>query len=362
MRTVVVDGIEHWLGHVKDFTKNASLTQFLPKDNRISMAWVRLEAGERLDEHIHPVESMILMCEGGARTLGDVRETMNAGDILLVPPGKLHGFIGMPPNGFWGLSIQFDSRGLYEDITDPWATFTSELDQRHGNDNVVEKLLRKNEEYMERFDKHRLFAMVRNGLLDDEGIRRRFLDCFQVWSNYFQKMVLTRAITSKQKGFEELAWLHLYEELGHNQDLAKSRDDLQTIFDPLLEATCSWFASKMEHIGEAEKVVLSHVVVEASATFFYKHVQPALAQSEVKGHFDVHSVVDDGHVEMGYAFLRKLSIDDGSALFEVQHQGWAMLMAVMARIADLTVHNAGGAAATNAEQDSRHAIADAVAI
>ncbi|MBX9296629.1 cupin domain-containing protein [Chromobacterium piscinae] len=362
MRTVVVDGVEHWLGHVKDFTKNAPLTQFLPKDNRISMAWVRLEAGERLDAHIHPVESMIVMCEGGARTLGDVRETMNAGDILLVPPGKLHGFIGMPPSGFWGLSIQFDSRGLYEDIADPWATFTDELEQQNGAGSVVEQLLLKNEEYMERFDKHRLFAMVRNGLLSDAAAKRRFLDCFQVWSNYFQKMVLMRAVTARQKGFDDLAWQHLYEELGHNQSLAKSRDDLQTVFDPLLEATCSWFASKMEHIGEAEKVVLSHVVVEASATYFYKHVQPILAQTDVKDHFDVHSVVDEDHVEMGYAFLRTLSIEDGHSLFEIQHQGWAMLMAVMARIADLTVHHTGGGAEASAEKDRSDAVADAVAV
>src|SRR6185437_4850373 len=121
MRTVVVNGVEHWLGHVKDFKKHGELTNFLPKDDRVSMAWVRLEAGEELDEHTHPVESMILMCEGGATTTGDVCDQMNAGDVLIVPPGKRHGFIGAQPNGFWGLSMQFDSRGLYEDITDPWA-------------------------------------------------------------------------------------------------------------------------------------------------------------------------------------------------------------------------------------------------
>ncbi|MEO3960393.1 hypothetical protein, partial [Chromobacterium piscinae] len=176
------------------------------------------------------------------------------------------------------------------------------------------------------------------------------------------KMVLMRAVTARQKGFDDLAWQHLYEELGHNQSLAKSRDDLQTVFDPLLEATCSWFASKMEHIGEAEKVVLSHVVVEASATYFYKHVQPILAQTDVKDHFDVHSVVDEDHVEMGYAFLRTLSIEDGHSLFEIQHQGWAMLMAVMARIADLTVHHTGGGAEASAEKDRSDAVADAVAV
>jgi len=183
---------------------------FLPKDNRVSIAWVRLEAGEQLDEHIHPVDSMILICEGGARTLGGIQEIMNEGDILLVPQGQPHGFIGLSPNGFWGLSLQFDSRGLYENISDPWATFTNEDKIFAMNErDTANQLFRKNEEYMERFDKHRLFALVRNGLLDSVEAKGKFLDCFQVWSNYFQKMVLARVMTIQHPIFEDLAWQHL---------------------------------------------------------------------------------------------------------------------------------------------------------
>lgn len=357
MRTVVVDGVEHWLGHVKDFTKNATLVNFLPKDNRISMAWVRLEAGEQLDAHIHPVDSMILICEGSTRTLGEVREDMSAGDILVVPQRKPHGFIGMPPDGFWGLSIQFDSRGLYENIEDPWATFLArEQALASSEGTIAEQLFKKNEEYMERFDKHRLFALVRNGLVNDPEARKRFLDCFQVWSNYFQKMVLTRVVTLQHPMFEELAWLHLVEELGHNRDLAKSRADLQPVFDPVLEATCAWFPWKTGLISDAEKVVLIHLVVEASATFFYKHLGPAMAATDAKEHFDSHKIADDAHVEMGYAFLRKFPLDNWERLFEIQRQGWAMLMAVMGRIGDLVVHNSGSAAAESKRPDQRHAI------
>ena len=195
MRTIVVDGVEHWLGHVKDFTKNTNLAEFLPKDNRISMAWVRLEAGEELTPHVHPVPSMILIVEGSAGTTGDKHAVMNAGDALLVPQRRPHGFVGLEPNGFWGLSIQFDSRGLYEDIEDPWATFLADEKSAELAGSPIEQLFKKNEEYMERFDKHRLFVLARNGLLNNPQTRRRFLDCFQVWSNHFQKMVLNRVVT-----------------------------------------------------------------------------------------------------------------------------------------------------------------------
>ena len=341
MRTIEVDGVEHWLGHVKDFTKNKSLTNFLPNDNRISMAWVRLEAGEELEEHVHPVDSMILMCEGGATTTGDVKVDMGAGDILLVPPGKLHGFKGATPNGFWGLSLQFDSRGLYENMDDPWATFLPEsISDESKAKGIAEQLFDLNEEYMERFDKHRLFALVNKGLLDKPGAEKRFLDCFQVWSNYFQKMVIARVMTLQDQQFEDLAWLHLVEELGHNRDLAKKRSDLQLVFDPILESTSAWFASKMDTIGEVEKVVLVHLVVEASATFFYKHIHPAMASTKSAEHFEVHNVVDEDHVEMGYEFLRHLKLTEGDKLFEIQRQGWSMLMVLMGRIADLVVHSA----------------------
>jgi quercetin dioxygenase-like cupin family protein len=338
MRTIVVDGIEHWLGHVKDFTKNARLADFLPKDNRISMAWVRLEAGEELTPHTHPVPSMILIVEGSARTTGDKHAVMNAGDALLVPQRRPHGFIGLPPNGFWGLSIQFDSRGLYEDIEDPWATFLASEDTSETARSPVEQLFKKNEEFMERFDKHRLFVLVRNGLLKNPESRRRFLDCFQVWSNQFQKMILNRVVTLQDPLFEELAWQHLSEELGHNRDLAKGRTDLLPVFDPVLEGVCSWFPSKIGVISDLEKLVLVHLVVEASAVFFYKHVRPAMGTTDGKKHFDSHKSADEAHVEMGYEFLRKTSSADWPRLFEIQRQGWAMLMAVMGRIADLVVH------------------------
>ncbi|OWO80962.1 hypothetical protein B5C26_15365 [Photorhabdus luminescens] len=338
IHTIEVNGVEHWLGHVKDFMKNNQLIDFLPDDNRISMAWVRLEAGEELEPHIHPVESMILLCEGSAESTGDIQTAMEAGDALLVPPGHLHGFKGGYPDGFWGLSIQFDSRGLYEDFTDPWATFLPEQINKNLGTTIAEQLFSRNETYMERFDKHKLFSLVNRGLLKKTQAKKRFLDCFQVWSDHFQKMVLTRAATLHNDAFEELTMSHLEEELGHNRDIKNNRIDFEPVFDPVLEAASSWFAYKMITATELEKVVLVHLVVEASATFFYKHIKPVMDDTTPKAHFDVHSILDDEHVRMGYEFISNYNIEDGKPLFEIQNKGWAMLMTVMSRIADLTVY------------------------
>ena len=352
IRTIEVNGVEHWLGHVKDFMKQPHLLNFLPDDKRVSMAWVRLEAEEELEPHIHPVESMILLCEGGARTSGDVKVEMQAGDALLVPPGKLHGFKGALPNGFWGLSLQFDSRGLYEDYSDPWATFLPENIDKNVSGSVAQQLFSRNEIYMDRFDKHKLFSLVNRGLLDNPVAKSTFLDCFQVWSDYFQRMVLTRASTLNNRAYEHMTMSHLEEELGHNRQLKERRQDFEEVFDPTLEATSSWFVSQMYTATELEKVVLVHLVVEASAVFFYSHIKPALANSPTQEHFDLHSVLDDEHVRMGYDFISEAEIQDNQSLFEIQKKGWAMLMTVMSRISDLTVYASNISASDKPQKES----------
>jgi hypothetical protein len=113
------------------------------------------------------------------------------------------------------------------------------------------------------------------------------------------------------------------------------------VFDPILEAVCSWFPSKIGMMSDIEKTVLVHLVVEASALFFYKHVQPAMGSSGAKNHFDTHKEGDEAHVQMGYEFLRKVTSADWPRLFDIQRQGWAMLMALMGRVADLVVHSSG---------------------
>ena len=40
---------------------------------------------------------------------------------------------------------------------------------------------------------------------------------------------------------------------------------------------------------------------------------------------------------MGYDFLRKVTSADWQSLFDIQREGWSMLMAVMGRVADLVV-------------------------
>lgn len=343
IHTVIEGGREHVLGILKEFKRHERLSGFLPRDFRVAMAWVHLDAGQTLEPHVHPVDSMILICRGHVRALGDREAELKEGDILLVPHGRKHGFTGSGADGFWGISVQFDSRGLYEDLTDPWASFLNDEAReapgtlRSAAEDPLDRLLAANDRYLTNFSKHRLFTMAQSGYLEDAGVRARFLDCFQVWSSHFQRMLQGRAFLSVDPSFHQLAQSHLDEELGHDQLLKRHRPDCRPVWDPVLEAACAWFPSQMSCLGELEKVVLVHLVVEASASVFYREMAPVMAGATSRAHFEAHADAEDQrHFEMGVALLRQhVRYLDLRSLMAVQKRGWDMLSTVFGRIAEL---------------------------
>jgi quercetin dioxygenase-like cupin family protein len=120
---VVEDGHTHSLGEQRDFRRNPLLAQFLSERGRLAIAWVRLGAGQVLEPHRHPLRSMVLVCRGRGELIGPFEAPLAEGDAVLVPANYLHGFRGLGPEGVEGLSIQFDDRGLYEDIEHPLVGF-----------------------------------------------------------------------------------------------------------------------------------------------------------------------------------------------------------------------------------------------
>jgi quercetin dioxygenase-like cupin family protein len=109
------NGTKHDLGEHRDFSRHPTLRQFIPNPARLAISWAFLEPGQTLEPHLHPIRSMIVVCRGSGRLLGDKTSALEEGDIVAVGPGRLHGFVGGEPHGLQVLSIQFEERGLYED-------------------------------------------------------------------------------------------------------------------------------------------------------------------------------------------------------------------------------------------------------
>jgi quercetin dioxygenase-like cupin family protein len=338
IHTVIENGREQVLGILKEFRRHDVMSSFLPRDFSVAIAWVHLDPGQTLETQLHPVDSMILICRGKALAFGDYVGDLNEGDGLLVPHGARHGFTGAGDDGFWGLSIQFNSRGLYEDLDDPWAKFLDlETARRKPTaDDPLQALFANNDRLLDHFAKHRLFSLIAKGEFDSDKKRERFFDCFQIWSDHFQQMVLARAAMSMDRRFGVVARDHLTDELGHNDVLSSSRKAGRQLWDPVLESLCSWFPWKMMTSSDEERLVLVHLVVEASATVFYRQTARLFQTSKAQPHFDLHGhTTDNRHVELGTDLLRKIPISDHARLIDIQQRGWDTLGAVFGRIADL---------------------------
>jgi len=336
IRSVVVEGVEHNLGILKDFRSHPELARFLPEDARLALSWVHLEPSEALAEHVHPVDSMIVVGAGQGRTTGDLEESFGDGDIVLLPSGCLHGFVGAGESGLWALSIQFNERGLYEDPSAALVGFGDA--QKFAADDEepsFERLLARNRQYCDQHRNNSLFALVRSGRLDDAQCRRRFLDAVQVWSNWFQKAVLARSALTDDPRFSPLYRDHLDEEYGHDTRLSADRNGRPETWDPVLEATSSWFAWKMLSLDNLEKIVLVHLVLEGAGAVFLPVVQPIIDSFHETTYFTLHKQADAGHATSADSYLAGHSVPTYRRLLRVQREGWDMFNVLCSRMATL---------------------------
>ncbi|MGI4753252.1 MAG: hypothetical protein ACRYE8_05965 [Janthinobacterium lividum] len=197
---------------------------------------------------------------------------------------------------------------------------------------LINRLITNNEQYKARFSHNKIFTIK----LDEVEQKNRFLSYFQNWSDEFQRMVMARAVLSEHKEFKQLALKHLIDEFGHNIELSKIQE--QEITDPILEALGSWFTFKMMTLGDNERTVLVHLVVESCATIFYEKLGALFLNHHSAQHFNTHMELDPEHEEMGLELLKQKNINDES-LLSVQHKGWDMIEALFARLAELTETN-----------------------
>ncbi len=131
-------------------------------------------------------------------------------------------------------------------------------------------LLEKNKEFVKNYEQNALMVLVKSQQMSDPRKRSMLLDCIQVFSNYFQKTVMLRRVLTENKLFLHIAQTHLMEEFGHDISLMKDRNNNPPKWDPILESCSCWFSWKMFTLDNAEKTLLVHLVLEASAHLFSK--------------------------------------------------------------------------------------------
>lgn len=330
--SITIGGKEHPLGILKEFRKSPILGRFLPENSRMSLSWVHLGADEVLDPHVHPTESMIVMAQGEGILLdGKAEFKIGTGDVIVIPRGCSHGFVGKGTQGYWALSVQFEGMGLYEDTANARVTFEKQMTAP-----FYDQLLAANQPFRVQYTQNEIFEFVRSDAVADKAARGRLLDSILVWSNYFQRVVLARSAFTDDTRYSGIFKEHLDEEYNHNTALARDRGpELTEVWDPILESTSSWFAWKMLTLDNLDKLVLVHLVLEAAATEWHRVAHPIMSRYRETNHFQTHDQVDHGHEDLGLELLEKIDADTFKRLSSVQKEGWDMMNVMCARMAEL---------------------------
>jgi len=330
LKSIEIGNDVHHLGLLLDFRKNRDLAAFLPGQGRFSLSWVRLKKEETLSAHAHPTASMIIITEGEGVTMGDIQQPIAAGDIVIVSPHSKHGFTGKGKEGFWALSIQFEGLGLYEDPTRARVKFA----QNGALTDPISLLEKDQVKHEERFRKGALMKLINSEFVQQEEVRDKLLEALNFWSDWFQRILAARVAAGNPKEYQELAEQHFAEEAGHNKSLLSMRHNMPVAFwEPILDATSSWFYQKVLSGTPEERTILMHCVLESASCIFHTQAQSMFPETN---HFSLHSELDQEHSKEGFEVLRKYPVHDVEHLREILWEGWRMaeyLTGSMARYA-----------------------------
>lgn len=316
------------LGKLFDFHKHPVLSQFIPQQARLSVSWVNLKKDHVLECHQHPTGSLIIICEGEGEVFGDCQQKIKAGDVVVVPPGYKHGFIGRGVDGFWALSNQFEGDGLYENQNSPRVEFVG---GQNASKIAMAKLMAEQSKLEKQFNKNPLMLLAKSSKLDDPGVKERLLEALNCWSDWFQKILAARLAMEQKLEYFEAAEQHFKEEIGHNKLLLGIRHNKPvTYWDPLLDSAASWFHHQVISATDEEKTIYMHLILEGASTQFHTAAKSLMPE---EGFFELHSTLDEDHFDMGVKLLEKAKNLDVPHLITVLHHGWAVFGIIATQMA-----------------------------
>jgi quercetin dioxygenase-like cupin family protein len=312
IQEVQKDGAVHGLGELRDFRWSEALRAFMPDPGEFSISWVELGPEEILEPHTHPIQTMLVIYGGSGAMLGDLRRPLKKRDIVVVPPGCAHGFVG-GPDRLKALSIQF-GEGLYSDPEHAHVMFS-------GEGSAFEAVSRYNESRLEQYQQRAIFGLLSDGTLDDSARRRIHCDNLRRWLVAYDRALISFQATSPADA------------------LAGGRPDMLPILtdpsegDPVLQAFADWFTYRMRVLDFHEKAALLHLVLGQAIATYFRRAAPILGNSELPALVD--RLVPTQGVDTSLRLLRGQTTDALVRLQRILAEAWDMLGAMNDRIAAL---------------------------
>jgi mannose-6-phosphate isomerase-like protein (cupin superfamily) len=328
MRSVEQLGEVPELGELRDFRLNEQLRSFMPEATRFAVSWVRLAPGEPMHETVHEHHSLMVFYRGSGEMLGELTRKVQKDDVVVVPAGCRHGFVG-GAQGLWALSIQF-GEGSYTAPEKPELLMTTPTD-------TLEELLAHNEQRRQVFLQRPIFALLADGTLDDPSKRKAFVAALQIWQDGNPTLLFTRQASCTDPTYKQAFLRHLREEIGETLESGEYALDAappQTN-DAVMDAVTSWFTYQMYVLDNAEKTALIHLVIAKASDTYHEHARPVLSRHPDGGYADERMAEERDPLEVEQ-LLAMETPKTYARLKEVVDEAWEMIGAMTDRLVELT--------------------------
>jgi hypothetical protein len=280
-----------------------------------AMSWLKLRAGQECPTRSHGHHSLLIVLCGKAELVASSRRSIELGDVVTLPKGYQYRLVVADASGFEAILVML-----------------GESPQESSLELTLEDLLQRNQQRLQEVMQNPYFLLLRNGSYESSLRRKRFRDHARVFADAFQAFLVTRQAMCHDDEYLGVFQQHLAEELGHNKLLQPSGDERR--FDPLLQATSSWFAHQMLVLDNAGKAVVT-LALETGGYHFHSLAEPAFAADEAAEYFHTHAEDDEQHQSMGIDLLRGLHPRTYARLREVLDDSWDMIDAFTRRLTEL---------------------------
>jgi len=324
--SVEESGVVHRLGELRDFSWSEQLKSFMGSGSGFSASWVQLADQEVLEPHTHPVLSMMVFYAGSGQMIGDITRPLAGDEVVVVPPGCLHGFVG-GPGGLYALSIQF-AHGLYSTPDEPRVVFSQEQDSLDG-------LVELSEQRAAAFASRTALAAMAGAIQASAAKRRAFVAALEVWLNGVDALVASSYATCSDARYHSAFRESLLEVVQHRT--ARRDGETKLIRDSALQALTNWFTYQMYVLDNAEKTAVLALVVHKVNAIVKKGLGHVLGERQSLEAFGPTVSDPDARAAWGIALLHHATPQTYARCKKLIGEAWDMADAMLDRLATVTL-------------------------
>jgi hypothetical protein len=309
------------VGELRDFRWHALLREFMPRSADFSVSWVKLKYGEVLLPQAQATAQLLIFHAGAGTLLGETERPVAKDDVVLLPPGSKHGFVG-GPDGLQGVAIQ-----LGDDAE------AASAPQEAGGEGW-QALLAHNDKNQQAFRRRPLFDLLRDGTLDEPSRRRAFLGAMQVWFDAEPALLMRRLASCADAKYSRAFVRDIDDDFARTlrRHGRGERPWATASTDVRMAAFVSWFSYQMAVLDNAEKAVVE-LVVRSAISAYQSAAAPALAQFTSQRHFHY----SQGRTSVGADLLRGQSAAGYARLRAIMDETWSMFAAMTDRVVELAL-------------------------